>query len=172
MQILFWIFVVLLVGIAFPTIGRAISMAEADKNREMEQRKLNTIIQEKQRELTTISEEEQELIRKILENHQWQTMISGPYKGKGRHSQEKASALAMQYAKAFAISNGYDEKIITKLYYLYNSTYGEACDKKVTYEYHHEPAKRDVLTERITPARDWKTVDKKFYSIKFFILEY
>lgn len=167
MDVIGWIFLVIFVFLLGGPVAQAVLLAEAEAEAEEERKR--------REQETTISNEEKAVIKEIMKKHKWKEMLSNTYELKDYENmpnpKEVAKHLAMRYVKMFAIQNGYDEKVIKKLYYLQNNTYGKACNVKEHYKIAKEPARRDVLTGRITEGYTYKTNQKVTYQIKFFVLE-
>lgn len=166
LQIFGLIFLVIGVCVVIPTIARTAILVEDDKEKE-----------QRHRELTSISKDEGDAIRQIMKQYKWKTMCSQTYI---EHPIEGcinvdaiaiATSLATKYAKEFAVLNGLDENLIFKLYYMYNQANGKLCIENTTYSTKKVPAKRDVLTGRITEGYTYNCNYETHYHVKFFILE-
>ena len=163
LQILGLIFLVMCVTVVVPTIAFTAGLVEEDKEKE-----------QRYRELTTISKEEGDIIRQILKQYKWKMMHSSTDRrpmGEYVNTAEIATSLATNYAKEFAALNGYDEDLIFKLYYMYNKAHGELYVEDTSYLTETVPAKRDILTGRITEGYTYEYNHQAVYHINFFILE-
>lgn len=166
LQILGVIFLVICVSVAIPTIAQTAILVDDDKEKE-----------ERYRELTTISKEEGYAIRQIMKQYKWKTMYSPTYIAYPIagciyvDTVAIATSLATKYAEAFAVLNGLDANLLFKLYYMYNQANGELCIEDTTYSTKTVPAKRDVLTGRITEGYTYNCKYETQYRVKFFILE-
>lgn len=160
------IFLGICVCVSIPVIAQTSILVEDDKEKEGRYRELNTI-----------SEEENEIMSQILEQHKWIEKYSPTYVHYGSveyidaNVAEGAANLAIKYAQEFATSNGYDVKIITKLYYMYNMKHGNLSVGPTSYKMEQMPSKRDVLTGRITHGYAYSTCHTTWYHIRFFVLE-
>lgn len=166
LKIFGWIFLVIFVLVGLPAILQASILVENDRKREMQYK-----------ELTTISEEESNIIRQILNQYKWKKMFSPIYEqyviadSIDVNVETIATNLAVKYAQEFAVLNGYNEKIITKLYYMYNVSHGKLCIDSMSYSIEDVPAKRDILTGQITEGYTYTTDNEVAYRIQFFVLE-
>ena len=166
MEIWGFMFLVILVVVGIPAIAGAVELSQNEKAEE-----------QRYQELTTITKEEGEAIRQIMKQYKWKERYSPTYVAYPLgdsidvNTKKIATSLATNLAKSFAVLNGLDENLIFKLYYMYNQANGEFCTENTIYSTRTVPAKRDILTGRITEGYTSRYADKILYHIKFFVLE-